>query len=632
MPDSKLLFLILLALISLQAFAAITSLPGTSAPLSPSRDAQAYYHTNQDDYHLYGSPQWAVRFDFQDFYPNVPNCRFIISQARIFFPNATSQATVSLYADVDSLPSGNALRQVSSPITQQQMEFTFPDTLSASVIWLVVDYEANGTTRFISASAGGGRHSYYLNTTYPNSELQNMLASGFACELAFGLVGSFMLDSPDLELVSFDLKGSLLPGARLRPVFSIYNHAATSVSDARIRLEFTSPHNEFTVSDSLLITESIAAHDSLVIGLPGYADYSYALPDTTVQLRLKATLVSSFSEPANLFHNNTLTIYYNVFSDALPFLIAENFMQTNAMEAIFAIQDENLPDDFITLNYFPSLGDSLGNLAARNRFDWYGFNATPTLAIQGRQRIYGFPPDYVARLVSISTQAQNQHSFISRATAEVVQIPNSDNVNLDFTLTNDHTSLYPTFPLNPSLQSQFFVGLFHRIIIADGTRYVLERWIAFADTITNPLPIGSSISKSYTFNRNNLPVATLVNDYCIFFWMQSEAGGTIHYAAMYNFRPEDFPVSGDDPILIPQVRLYPNPLMHDAQLKLERLEPGSRIKIYNLKGQLLFREPNSQQSLAIPSNIFPTSGIYFIRIESAMPGNPSVTKKISYIK
>ncbi len=634
MPKLKVLLMLALLVACGYGSAALNSVPGTSDPLPypQQREAHACYHDNQDDYHIYGSTQWAVRFDFQDFYPGVADCRFITSKVRIFFPNAASQATVSLFADADSLPTGNALRQVSAPISNQVMEFTFPDTLSASVIWLVVDYPANGLSSFVSASAGGGSHSYYLDTTAPVPFLQSMNAAGFRCELAFGLVGSFALDSPDLELVSFGLSGALLPRQSVSPVFSIYNHSTSPITDAAILVEFSCPDSSFAISDTIAISQNIAPQDSLIISAPGYPGYSYELPQSPMQIRVKATLYFGTSEPANLFHNNLSTAYYGIYANPYPFYPVENFLRLNTVNSILPLQDGMLSPRMRSLLYFPDLGDSLGNLASRDRFDWYAYNTYPTLAINGSQRIYGFPPGYSNRLQILQDNALSLNTFISRDTVMVEHIPDTDLLQLTFKLTNGETLLYDTASLNPALQSRFFAGLFRRVNLAGSTRFVLQRWIAFADTLSNPLLLEGIISKSYTFNRPNLTNEELIQDYCIFYWLQNRDGGQIHFAGDFNFSPENFTAVDDNYIPAPQPRLYPNPLKGAAELKIADLEKGALLSIYNLRGQLIWKTRASKSSLAIPDYIFPASGIYIVKIASPTPGKPSLTKKITYIK
>lgn len=634
MLEKKFFLLAAVIVICLQCFATLSFQPGSGEPI-PSfqqREVNAHYYAGPDDYHFYGSTQWAVRFDFQDFYPGVPDCRFITSKARIFFPNAASQATVSLFADADSLPVGNALRQVSAPISNQIMEFTFPDTLSASVIWLVVDYNATGTSSFVSASAGGGIHSYFLNTTAPVPFLQSMNTAGYHCELAFGLLGSFVLDSPDLELISFGLAGSLMPRELLSPVFKIYNHSANPVSDASLLVEFTSPDSSFALTDTIAITQIIPANDSLLISAPGYPNHSYELSPYPMQIKVKATLSSGISEPDNLFHNNTSTAYYGIYDNPYPLYLLENFIRLNTVDTILPIQDDVLSPRFRSLLYFPDLADSLGNLASRDRYDWYGLNSFPTVAVNGTRRIYGFPPAYSSRLQLMHDEVLGLNTFISRDTVLVDHIPNSDLLQLSFVLTNEETLLYDSASLNPGLQSRFFAGLFKRVVLADQSRFVLQRWIAFADTISNPFRLNTSLTKTYTFNRPNLTNEELISDYAIFYWLQNRDGGLVHFAADFHFSAENFTAVDDDYIVSPRPILYPNPLYASGELKIASLERGSRLQVFNLRGQLLWSDIATQKSISIPSGIFPTSGIYFVRIEGETPGKAITTKKISYIK
>jgi len=619
------------SLISAQA---LTCLPGTGTTISieQTRDTEARYHNDQDDYHLYGTHQWAVRFNFQDFYSAVPNCRFITHGARIFFPNAASSATISLFADADSLPTGNPLRQVSSTITSTHMDFQFPDTLSASVVWLVVDYNTNGITTFVSASRGGGNHSYYLNTNPTNPFLQSMSEAGFPCELAFGLIGTFSLNSSDLQLISFGLEGDIVPRQAVKPIFKIYNHSSTPATNLAIHLECTSPRSEYTLADTIFITESLPSQDSLVVVAPGYQDYEYTLPETPMQLKVKATLVSDLTESEAVLPNNIITIYYQVFNQEFPFFLVEDFTRTSTVESFLTLQDNIVPANFRTLLYFPNLADSLSNLGALDRFQWYGYNAFPSTAIQGSRSIYGFPPDYNTRLHQAISSSLTQHTFFGHVSKRIIDLANTDDLQLEVSMNNDETSLYDSPSLNPVLQSRFFAGLFKKIPLADSPRPVLSKWIAFADTVNSPLLQGTTLAKSYTFSRPNLTGADLVRDYCIFFWLQNTSTGQIIYADSTNFVPSMFTGVSDDYTPQPELHLYPNPLRAGNDLKVSGLESSSRIKVYNLRGQLIWQNDTREKSLSIPIRVFPTSGIYFLTAESSAGSQRLTIKKISYIK
>lgn len=631
--QNYLVLLILFFVCSISA-QAITCVPGSGNSLvsSSTRDTEARYYNDQDDYHLYGTHQWAVRFNFQDFYPAVPNCRFITHGARIFFPNAASSATVSLFADADSLPTGSPLRQVNAAINSTHMDFQFPDTLSASVIWLVVDYNTNGITSFVSASRGGGTHSYYLNTNPTNPFLQSMSAAGFPCELAFGLIGTFNLNSPDLQLISFGLEGDILPRHTVKPIFKIYNHSATPATNLAIHLECTSPRGEFALTDTIFIAETLPSQDSLVVSAPGYQDYVYTLPETPMQMKVKATLASDLTEAEAVQPNNLITSYYQVFNQEFPFYLAEDFARTSTAASLLTLQDNIVPANYRTLLYFPNLADSLSNLGALDRYQWYGYSAFPSTAIQGSQSIYGFPADYNTRLQRAISNSLSQRTFFGHVSKRIIDLANTDDLQLEISLNNDETSLYDSPSLNPVLQSRVFAGLFKKIPLAGSSRPVLSKWIAFADTVNSPLPQGSTLSKTYTFSRPNLTGADLVRDYCIFFWLQNTVSGQILYADSTNFVPSMFTGISDDYTPQPELQLYPNPLLAGSELKVSGLASPARIKIYNLRGQLIWQNDTKEKSLSIPTRVFPTSGIYFLAAEFQIPGRHQTIKKISYIK
>lgn len=611
----------------------LVRIPASGEAMFPEATRESYFghHGSTVDYHLYGANKWAVRFNFRSAYPNVANCSFSIQKARLYFPNIGDSVTVSLYSEANAMPSQfitSARRAVSANV----LDIPFPQTVQAEVVWLVVDYNTNFSSRYVGASNGDGTHSYYLNTNAITPYFQSFSTAGFNCELLFGLLGNFNLDTPDLQLVSFDLTGNLRPRESAKPIFSIYNHSNLPVTDAKINLEITAPVAEYRVTRTITISETIMPQSLFEVLAPGYQDYSIAMPTSGMQLRMQATLTSSVAESDTTLANNTIGKYISVFAYGYPTVPVESFLRYNTTSAICGIQDSYSQANVHPLIYYPNLADTLSNLGAYQRYTWYGFNATPTTAVSGKDRILGFnEADYLSKYQAAVTIAKARRSFISSATCSLAETTTSENLSISIQLNNANTQLYTLATINPVTNSRFFVGLFKKVSLDSHQRYVFDRWIAFADTINNTLNSGAVANKNYNMSLVNLTMENLQSNYRIYYWLQDKQGGLIHYANNSSFNLTASSLQDD--VLAPALSLKasPNPLRSGNFIKLTGMPEHSSISVYNLRGQCIWKGRAQNANTVLPASVFTSTGLYFIRSESA-DGQHKQTIKISYIK
>ncbi|MDD4806289.1 MAG: hypothetical protein PHO35_05845, partial [Candidatus Cloacimonetes bacterium] len=157
--------LVLLLLIA----AAFTGLDAIECILADGRaitaDSRQYHfrhHNSNVDFHFFGSNKWVVRFDIQSAYPTLSSVSFNVQGVRLFFPNPGDSVTVELYTDQDGQP-GSPVRTASAPIDQSLMDISFSEVYNAETVWLMVSYPTSVGNRWVSASRGGGEHSYFLN-------------------------------------------------------------------------------------------------------------------------------------------------------------------------------------------------------------------------------------------------------------------------------------------------------------------------------------------------------------------------------------------------------------------------------------------------------------------------------------
>nr|MBP7195227.1 hypothetical protein [Candidatus Cloacimonadota bacterium] len=149
---------LLLMLVSLTA---ISYHPGSGRIVDTSQRAfHLAYHTSSDDLHFYGSADWAVRFDFANYYlPNLTERSFRIDALRLWFPQTGDSVKVKLMTDVDGQPGLPQLADLRVPVGTNQLVLTLPEPVTVQLVWLLVEYQTNLANRFVPASRGGGTRS-----------------------------------------------------------------------------------------------------------------------------------------------------------------------------------------------------------------------------------------------------------------------------------------------------------------------------------------------------------------------------------------------------------------------------------------------------------------------------------------
>jgi hypothetical protein len=202
---------------------------------------------------------------------------------------------------------------------------------------------------------------------------------------------------------------------------------------------------------------------------------------------------------------------------------------------------------------------------------------------------------------------------------------------LTLSFNNENTNLYTGMSQSIVTNSNVFTALFAQDIAESSSRYNLLRWISFADTINTPATQGSIIEKSYTISASGLFDDAGDLRYRIYYWLQGKNGGKIHYAAYEDFNPESLTPNQD--ALLPSIvaRAYPNPLRGNSGLKIVLADAvPAKAYIYNLKGQRIVKVDEFRRDATIPRELFPASGIYFLRL--IQDGKAPRNMKISIIK
>ena len=616
---------------------ALDFVPGSGSQVIP-EDNKEYnfaYHQGTDDYHFYGSDKWAVLFDFESVYPAVEISQFLVSKALIFLPQIGDSIKVELFTNEYNNP-GTLLTWNKVPVSNNWVEITFPQTVQESALWMVATYATSFTGTYVSASYGAGTHSYYSNTNVPQSPYyQSFASAGFNAELLFGLAGEFVLDSQiiDLELTYFNLEGSVEPGQTVTPTFAIYNHSSVPVTDATIHLNVYSPDPDFAFFDEIPVTETINPHSLYEFNNqnPEFLEHQFILPEEPLQLKLRAALVSSHNDN-DPQANNIRLIHRFSFADSYPIFLIENFLRwQNASQITWSQDQYNFPQ-FHILNYFPILGDTLSNLAAQNRFNWYSFNSLPRTVINGDLKINGFATNYGNQFVQLCTQAQNNKTFVSSSDCRIMSDGNSDQLSASLTLNNARTQLYSSaVEYDIVSSSRLFVGLFKKQNFNDEERWVIDRWIMQNQALNGSLNAAQSLTIDFFIPLNNISLSELEESYRIYYWLQLIDAGKILYSSFAEFN--NLVAINDFNNAVPRLYITSNPLHRGELMKitLNNDKPLGRVQVYNLKGQKIKEYHTTKSEIAFTAEQFPANGIYFLRFPElfmAKSGIPTIQKII----
>lgn len=599
---------------------AISSLPGTGEIIPTPRQYDFQYHTGSDDLHFYGSMQWAVLFDFDEVYPTQSLSQFAIESALIWFPSLGDSAKVELFTDGNGQPV-QRVAQARAQVNQNLMEFDFDTVIQTERIWMVLTYNTTINGPYVSASTGGGTHSYYLNQNYDVPFFQNMANAGFGCEFLFGVRGNFLLSTEDLELVDFSLVGDMQPETELRPEFTIYNHSSQTVFNSQINLQITSPaSSEYSVNANIQITNPIPAHGSLTVTSehPQYSSYVYTMPRDPLQIKVTAILSSEIDAADTLF-NNSITKYYHIFSHDSPIRLLENFVREYHITQIADYQTPQMTDDLRSLYYFPILQDSLSLVGAYQRYQWYSLFSIPVSVYNGQGRLTGLSSSYPTQLEALIDA--NKKTFISQNTCSLTLPSQGENLEIRINLTNSDTHLFNT-NAEPNLiqSSRLYAAFFKKHNFNGRELYVLNRWIAYADTISSLNSPGQFLEKLYNTSLSNLDLEDLTQNYRLYYWIQSNTNREILFAAQQTF--QSFLSNQDELVTAPSLRIYPNPASRSANLQAnwDKDYKATRLAIFNLRGQLLAEYTDQiygKDNITLPRELFPSSGIYFLRIYPA---------------
>lgn len=621
-------------LMAISWLCAIAHLPGSGRSIqASSRDYHLAYHNSVDELHFYGSNTWAVRFDFANyFYPNLQDLDFTINSLKLWFPQQGDSVSVKLMSDGEGQPVLPEIASFKVPVDDNNLVIPLPEPITLQKMWMLVQYDTFFNGPFVSASSGGGTHSYYLNTSLGTPFFQSLAQAGFNAELLFGVSGEFVL-LQDLALVDIDFVGGYKPRETVYPRFVIHNHSDQYINGLNLNLSLSFPISSLNVNRIIALNQAIPPYADFVWDQDqdGFFQQGITIPEEPMQARLRGSILPQTNQDSYA-PNNSLDKYVYSFTDEPPIHLVENFFRDSNASSILNLEADILADahyeDIHVLNYFPVLADSLSSTAAMNHFSWYGFNTLPRVVFGGEKRIIGLSSGFAAKFEAQCDSLSQQRSFISHSTANLEY--SAENIDMRFSFNNQNTRLLSgSGNYDLVRNSVFFAAVFKQETYANQSIWNLKDWIFRASPISASLNIDERLDIDAEIPTLGLDPQA---NYRIYYWLQEKMGGRIHFANMVDLT---LPTANDELLQKPaKLSISPNPLKGKSSLNVDSgsfLGKGrGELKIYNIKGQLVYSQKISQDENVIQSQVFPHSGIYFICIQNGKGARQ--TAKVSIIK
>jgi hypothetical protein len=616
------------------------------------QDSLAYYHEFSDDQHWYGSNSWAVRFDFRNYFQGIP-AQFTTSDIWIYFPNSVTQGNINFAFYLENVNQPD----LENPLLQETVDsaeveigwnvFPFSETVLDSVVWVIINYETSETGQYMSASAGGGQHSFYYDESY--EAYYSMSSHNFNSEFLVCLQGEFGIDVIDIGLNDFYLSSELSFSEEVYPLFLLQNYHSEVVDSIFILYSITSPY--YSVMDTVPVPNenySLEPGEELLIDLSGEIEYLFTLPDTASQYRFSATILCSDDVFA---YNNSIILDYELFTRAQNFVPVENFIQLDdtMTSDLWLDQSQLLSDEIFILNNFPVLADlPFFNNSALERFNFYSLYGFPATVTGGTEKIIGYNPAYYLESLSadIANIQENHRTYVGRDSIYATLNEFTNSASFKIYLENDSTFVFSSY-LN---QLTFYVALIEDSLSQEVEipGHVLRDIIV--EKSSPVIGYGSVDSTSFTLDLGSIEPIVSLNKCSIVYWLQHNETGRIDYLNSTPYIPDiDYDqITSAPEENIPErieVNIYPNPFISGNQLNFElssnRNIDDIKIVIYNIKGQLV-RTINSE-SLNSRAEIMNWdgidssgrevgSGVYFMKISSADSRFNAVNKKCVFIR
>lgn len=613
-------------------------LPAHGDAVSPAtEDTLFYYHTRHDDLHLSGVDSWAVRFAYDEFYTGVDSLQFAAQGAWCYFPTTpVNQLELVLTAENINQPSTQYTTQVvpASELNSGWNYIPFDATYTDSVLWLIANYDTP-TTQPLSASLGGGQHSYFYSDEYYYSFSSITLNA----ELLFSLQGFPVFLHTDLELLAFSMEADPANPGRIYPVFTVMNNSPVSVSN--FQLHFTVDTAQNSVHDSVLVAQTL---EPLAVEQFSYVggEHAFTLLDQAAQYAISGRVYHPDDICAG---NNSLSSQFDTFDEPMDGFLLENIVQLDDLNSSDIWMEESSiidPAEATVLNYFPDVANiPYFSLDAQLRQAYYDLPGIPTVIIGGEDFIIGYStPFFSDSLISYQENLiNNATTFVSDAGATGQYNPTTDRVIIHVTLQNTHAYVMSDYLGNCT----FYMAIAEQDTSASAP---VELYGDIFHSMVLEAPVHLSHDSTEVFTANFVlsncctPLGQDTDRIRYIYWMQNDDDHRIFLTGSIAHQDlEEVQVSSGSPVHQPgmHVSLSSNPVLSTMGVRINYALPaapsGMAITVYNVKGQRVrnWHISDSQARSSIDWNCTDSqgkavaSGVYFFKVQAS--GYPPVITK-----
>jgi len=596
------------------------------------RESTIYYHEHSDDQHWYGSQRWAVFFDLNNYIPELDSLVFEVESALIYLPVETQIGDLTLYLaqhDHDSMQPGDAHQSVTTEqneLTTGWNEISF-DAVADTVFWLIADYHTSEQDQFISASLGGGEHSYFGVIEDEQYYYYNFASYSIQSELLFSLKGHFLEAGSDLELVDAFLTDPLTTGSTVYPIFEVKNNSENIVSDAYIEYTLSYYSDSLQALEGSVDLDDLAPFEEIELDLSGVAAHALDILSTPSQYRWQATL---HAVDDIFMYNNQISKRFTTYETNVSKTIIENFVALDE-QATFDIWDIQADyEDAEIINFFPLVGDlPFYHDDAVVRFNYYNLIGYPVTVVGGINQIRGYTATYADMLQAHYNEYIGQHrTYVTHDSTSALY--DEDNIaTVEIELVNASAYVFPDY----ITQSRVIFLVVEDISeLEDHPGLLLRRQIA-------SLPLtGLGFDNSNTFSVSfdmieGIDTITGDHENCYLLILvqhtPSKAIDFTHFIHFADFEPA--PVSAEPELIASNqldTKIYPNPLSGANVVNFAIQAPDAindvTIEIYNIKGQLVRRLHSEDMASTHQLNwngrtaddIRLANGIYFMKVSA----------------
>ncbi len=590
------------------------------------------YHQSQIDYQLYGSKQWAVLFDFTQWFPSDTTTVFQASGVAFYSEVPVDTCKVYICESLMNQPGAVLEEKLITQVNAGWNEFNFTNIYARKKVWIVIDYSTSANGPYMSASLGTGKNSYYRETANTGSStigscFYNFYETGLQAELLVSLKGSFSDDVIDLQLNDFSFNEAVSPRSEVKPIFSITNNSSTPISNISLHISATSPGLVMQIADSLYITDRLNPYETY--SYDGSGEYSITFPELPTQVSFTVR-VKSESDDKDNDNNNIKSFTINSFSKDKGLVFFEEFIQSfdQTSNELFLTNNSNLNDnEFLILTYFPDLSDTLNTNISFKRNQFYKNFGYPNSVIDGQYKVSGYLDTYRQSILDKVTFAKNSRTFLDLIHFELHQ--NESNLDMSFVLVNSDTKLSTAYlakcNVNVYILEKFqYLGrsinsISNQLTSAATPITLFDLEQGYEKQITLSIPFDQIFLK-YTKELNNNMILVTVQD-------QTTNEILCNFTSVISgidFTQDSAPV-----ITQPDFSIYPNPIQSTKilSIKSENQEEIQSLELFNIKGQKIRTYRNEGQKTQLKADISKlSSGLYLCRIKYSNGKNHGMTK------